>query len=215
MLGGGIQTGEVTEIAGMPGAGKTQLAMQLAVNAALPIQHGGVAGSTIYIDTEGSFSAERCSTMAVSLYQHVLKGHQRRMKQQQRKRPRADENSAVQQQQQLLPSNFNPDSILNGISVYRVHDESSLQNVLFGAVPQQLESAAASNNNSSSSNGNALPVRLIIIDSIAFHYRTSANSMNNSNNNNNSGMMGTTANENSHNNNNTAVSSSFVWWRKI
>lgn len=64
MLGGGLAKGEVTEIAGLPGVGKTQLSMQLCVDASLPTTFGGVAGESVYIDTEGSFSPERCFTMA-------------------------------------------------------------------------------------------------------------------------------------------------------
>lgn len=64
LLGGGLARGEVTEICGLPGVGKTQLCMQLCVDARLPESFGGVAGESVYIDTEGSFSPERCHTMA-------------------------------------------------------------------------------------------------------------------------------------------------------
>jgi RAD51-like protein 2 len=64
LLGGGFSKSEVTEIVGLPGTGKTQLAMQLCVDARLPTSFGGVAGESVYIDTEGSFSPERCYTMA-------------------------------------------------------------------------------------------------------------------------------------------------------
>ena len=65
MLGGGIAKGEVTEIVGLPGVGKTQLCMQLCVDAQrLPTAFGGVQGDAVYLDTEGSFSPERCFTMA-------------------------------------------------------------------------------------------------------------------------------------------------------
>jgi predicted ATP-dependent serine protease len=42
LLGGGISLGSLTELAGLPGTGKTQLAMQLCVNARLPTRLGGV-----------------------------------------------------------------------------------------------------------------------------------------------------------------------------
>jgi RAD51-like protein 2 len=44
MLGGGFPRGELTEIFGTPGTGKTQLAMQLSVNAQIPMIFGGVGG---------------------------------------------------------------------------------------------------------------------------------------------------------------------------
>ena len=53
LLGGGIALGQVTEVCGSPGAGKTQLAMQLAVMCRLPKSFGGVEGKTLYIDAEG------------------------------------------------------------------------------------------------------------------------------------------------------------------
>lgn len=64
MLGGGLAKGEVTEIVGLPGVGKTQLSMQLCVDARLPVKFGGVEGEAVYLDTEGSFSPERCFSMA-------------------------------------------------------------------------------------------------------------------------------------------------------
>ncbi|XP_042403289.1 DNA repair protein RAD51 homolog 3-like isoform X1 [Zingiber officinale] len=59
ILGGGIQCKAVTEIGGIPGIGKTQLGIQLAVNVQIPVQYGGLGGKAVYIDTEGSFMVER------------------------------------------------------------------------------------------------------------------------------------------------------------
>ena len=36
MLGGGIPIGQITELVGMPGIGKTQMCIQLALNVQLP-----------------------------------------------------------------------------------------------------------------------------------------------------------------------------------
>ncbi|KAF9904885.1 DNA repair protein rad51c [Linnemannia zychae] len=60
----GIPAGKVTEICGLPGSGKTQLGIQLAINAQLPRSVQGAGGSSIYIDTEGSFVARRASQLA-------------------------------------------------------------------------------------------------------------------------------------------------------
>ena len=49
LLGGGIPLGSVTEIAGLPGTGKTQLGMQLCVNARLPKSFGGVDGQHLLL----------------------------------------------------------------------------------------------------------------------------------------------------------------------
>lgn len=59
MLGGGIPVCSVTEFSGPPGVGKTQLMMQLAVSSVLPQLMGGLEGSCILVDTEGSVVLER------------------------------------------------------------------------------------------------------------------------------------------------------------
>lgn len=64
ILGGGIRCKEVTEIGGVPGIGKTQLGIQLAVNVQIPVDYGGLGGKAIYIDTEGSFMVERALRIA-------------------------------------------------------------------------------------------------------------------------------------------------------
>ncbi|KAJ3015039.1 DNA repair protein xrcc3 [Thoreauomyces humboldtii] len=51
-LGGGLKPG-VTEIYGSSGTGKTQLAMQLSIVAALPKVHGGLNGGIVWISTQG------------------------------------------------------------------------------------------------------------------------------------------------------------------
>lgn len=64
ILGGGIHCKEVTEVGGVPGIGKTQLGIQLAINVQIPVDYGGLGGKAIYIDTEGSFMAERAYQIA-------------------------------------------------------------------------------------------------------------------------------------------------------
>ncbi len=65
LLGGkGIETQSITEAAGGFASGKTQLALQLAVNVQLPVDKGGMDGACLYIDTEGMFRPERIMQMA-------------------------------------------------------------------------------------------------------------------------------------------------------
>ncbi|XP_065833298.1 DNA repair protein RAD51 homolog 1 [Oscarella lobularis] len=59
LLGGGIETGSITEIFGEFRTGKTQLCHTLAVTCQLPIDQGGGEGKALYIDTEGTFRPER------------------------------------------------------------------------------------------------------------------------------------------------------------
>ena len=140
MLGGGVSIGEVTEICGLPGAGKTQVAMQLCVNANLPHQVGGTCGQAVYIDTEGSFSPERCQSMAEALVRHVHKST----------RGRVD-----------IPDWFEPDSILDSIHVFRVYDEAT-QMATLEALPRFLDQHL---------HPPSRPIRLIVLDSVAFHFR--------------------------------------------
>jgi len=64
LFGGGIETQAITEMFGKFGSGKTQAAHQLAVNAQLPKEKGGLDGGAIYIDTENTFRPERIQSMA-------------------------------------------------------------------------------------------------------------------------------------------------------
>lgn len=59
LLGGGIETGSITEVFGEFRTGKTQLCHTLAVTCQLPITQGGGEGKCLYIDTEGTFRPER------------------------------------------------------------------------------------------------------------------------------------------------------------
>jgi len=64
LIGGGIQTRNVTEVWGERGIGKTQLCMQLAVNCQLPKDRGGLDGSCLYVDSENNFIPQRVVQMA-------------------------------------------------------------------------------------------------------------------------------------------------------
>ncbi len=64
LLGGGLETQAITECYGAFGSSKTQIAHQLAVNAQLPKDQGGLEGSTLYLDTENTFRPERIQQMS-------------------------------------------------------------------------------------------------------------------------------------------------------
>ncbi|RDD37656.1 DNA repair protein RAD51-like protein 2 [Trichoplax sp. H2] len=63
-LRGGLRLSNLTELVGPPGSGKTQFCIMLSILATLPNEMLGLDGSTIYIDTEASFTAERLVEMA-------------------------------------------------------------------------------------------------------------------------------------------------------
>ncbi len=64
LLGGGIETGSITEFFGEFGSGKTQLAHQILVNATRSEEEGGLDGEAMIIDTENSFRPGRISEIA-------------------------------------------------------------------------------------------------------------------------------------------------------
>ncbi len=64
LIGGGIETESITEAYGRFAAGKSQLGFQLAVDAQLPKEQGGLGGSVLFIDTESTFRPERIEAIA-------------------------------------------------------------------------------------------------------------------------------------------------------
>ena len=198
LLGGGVSLGQVTEISGLPGTGKTQLATQLSVLARLPREFGGVEGRTLYVDAEGSFVPERAYSMADALCDHVrATTRKRRRRQQQQHSQRSQRNHhgqngddrTIDYDDNNISPNFAVEDILDSIDVFRVHDETALLATLYSLQKyvkesqqqwqqqqqqqeheqQQQKNNSTANNNSSSSS--SLPVKLIVIDSIAFHFR--------------------------------------------
>lgn len=64
VMGGGFETGAITECFGEFGSGKTQVGHQLAVNVQVSKEEGGLGGKVIYLDTENTFRPERILQMA-------------------------------------------------------------------------------------------------------------------------------------------------------
>jgi DNA repair protein RadA len=69
LFGGGIETQALTELIGEYSAGKTQICLTLTVNMQKPEEMGGLNGNIVFIDTEGTFSAERTYQIASALNQ--------------------------------------------------------------------------------------------------------------------------------------------------
>ncbi|MBS3141974.1 DNA repair and recombination protein RadA [Candidatus Woesearchaeota archaeon] len=67
LLGGGFETGSITECFGEYGSGKSQLAHQLAVSVQLDKEAGGAQGICVFIDTENTFRPERIEQISKSL----------------------------------------------------------------------------------------------------------------------------------------------------
>jgi len=64
LLGGGMETGSITELFGEFRTGKTQLCHTLCVTSQLPLEQGGCEGKAMYIDTEGTFRPQRLVEIA-------------------------------------------------------------------------------------------------------------------------------------------------------
>lgn len=140
LLGGGVALGQLTEFAGVPGVGKTQLGMQLAVDVHMPEAFGGLGGEAVYIDTEGSFLAERVAEMAKALLAHLdMLAHRER-----------------QPEQLAALATLDINRLLAGIHCFRVHDAAEQL-----AVVRKLPSFLLQRPK----------VKLLVVDSIAFHFR--------------------------------------------
>ncbi len=66
LLGGGVETGSITEMYGQYASGKSQIGFQLAVNVQLPEEKGGLNGGVVFLDTESTFRVQRIEQIAKS-----------------------------------------------------------------------------------------------------------------------------------------------------
>jgi DNA repair protein RAD51 len=64
LLGGGFETGSITELYGEFRTGKSALCHTLCVTCQLPVTQGGGEGKAIYIDTEGCFRPEKLAAIS-------------------------------------------------------------------------------------------------------------------------------------------------------
>ena len=140
ILGGGVPVGQITEFCGVPGVGKTQMGMQLAINVALPLEFNGMGGEAIYIDTEGSFMIERCFQMASAFCRHLSAA--------------ALYKNDLQRQE--AAKNISPEKILQGIHLFRCRNTVE-QLAVVDILPSFLAEHPS--------------VKLIVIDSVTFHFR--------------------------------------------
>ncbi|CAN9515288.1 unnamed protein product [Ophioblennius macclurei] len=102
-LNGGIPIGKITEICGVPGIGKTQLCLQLAVDVQVPQCFGGVEGQVIFVDTEGTFILQRVVDIAAAVVRHCSL-------------------LAEDEEQRTAMATFTVETILSNILLVRCHD---------------------------------------------------------------------------------------------
>ena len=72
LLNGGVKLGEITELVGLSGVGKTQICMQLACDVQIPVFNGGLNGKSIYINTKCDLNIKRLKRIAKSLADHIV-----------------------------------------------------------------------------------------------------------------------------------------------
>ncbi|KAK2650573.1 hypothetical protein Ddye_018062 [Dipteronia dyeriana] len=139
ILGGGINCKEVTEIGGVPGIGKTQLGIQLAVNVQIPREFGGLGGKAIYIDTEGSFMVERALQIAEACVEDM-----------------SEYSRFLRNDVQACQVKIQPKDILENIFYFRIcsyTEQIALINYLEKFISEHKD------------------VKLVMVDSITFHFR--------------------------------------------
>ncbi|KAF9934557.1 DNA repair protein rad51c [Modicella reniformis] len=140
--GQGIPPGKITEICGLAGSGKTQLGLQLCINAQIPCSAGGAGGTAIFVDTEGSFVAKRVAQLAAACSER-LGGLAHNV---------GDTSSII-----------TTEGLMQGIQYCRVH--SSVELI---AMIRMLDGIVQAHPKT----------KLIVIDSIAFLFRSNFSDMN-------------------------------------
>jgi RAD51-like protein 2 len=132
---------------GAPGIGKTQLCMQLALDVQIPPELGGAGGSAVYIDTEGSMAPARLEQMASSLSRHLGSMARRRGS------PALNE---------AVATRCAPLALMDRVHVYRCN---SLAEQLALLCPPSGDGPLGA------FLGAHPDVRLVLLDSVAFHFR--------------------------------------------
>ena len=120
-------------------SGKSQLGIQLAMDVGIPTYLGGVDGECVYIDSEGSFMAQRAKEIAEGLAGHIANLSRR-------KAPNGS----------LSPPPPTAESLMRGVHVFRVFDHVE-QLAVIAFLPSFLAAHPR--------------VRLLVLDSVAFHFR--------------------------------------------
>ena len=73
LIGGGVETGNITEFYGAFASGKSQVGYQIAINVQLPKEKGGLGGGVVFLDTESTFRVQRIKQLAESAGMDVKK----------------------------------------------------------------------------------------------------------------------------------------------
>jgi RecA/RadA recombinase len=177
-----VQLGEVTEVSGLAGSAKTQLVLQLLLDVQISTALGGCEGEAVLIDTEGACAPERLEEMASHAAAHIQRVIRKKA---------GDPTHAFADPTARAgaEADATAEAFLGRIHVARARSLAELNAAL--AATEELIRARASaaaggatgaggggggaGSSSSSSSSSPLlrprPVRLVVVDSIAFHHR--------------------------------------------
>lgn len=151
ILGGGVETGTITEVHGENSSGKSQIVHQLCVNVQLPKEVGGLHGRPIVIDTERAFKPRRVKQMIRGLDDDVMK-------------------VAMEEEDEIDdPDPDNKESVEKLVEIYmkRVDRASAKDND-----HQILLAEKAVKEKASKHQDDDYPVRLVAVDSIISKFRS-------------------------------------------
>jgi len=127
ILHGGVALGQTVELCGEPGVGKTALALQIALDAAIPGAFDGVESGALIIDAECAVDAARLARMADALAAHLCALRDARLSE----NPHAD-----------IPPTPTRDEMLARIHVHRPHSYVELA-ALCHALPHLVRALGA------------------------------------------------------------------------
>jgi len=151
-LPGGLPLGAVTEAWGPPGAGKTALVVQLALNVQVHGALGGVAGLALVLDCEGGVAGARAAAAADALARHVDRVIYGRAAGGAARPARA----AFEGVAAAAAASVEPARLLAGVTVARVTSLPALLRAV-AALPGWLAAHA--------------DVRFVAVDGLPFHWR--------------------------------------------
>ena len=152
LLGGGVETQSITEVYGEFGSGKSQVTHQLSVNVQLPVEHGGLEGSAIFIDTEDTFRPERIEDMVRGLADETIEATMvlHEVVEEEDDADAGDEDLVME----LL------EAMLDKIHVAKAFNSN--HQILLAEKAQEI---------ASQSQDGEFPVRLLCVDSLTAHFR--------------------------------------------
>jgi len=156
---GGVPLKMITEFVGVSGIGKTQMCLQLSLCVQISSEIGGCHGGAVYIDTEGGFHVSRFRAMAQAVERHLVR--------------LLDRSSKNLEELAALKQKCSVNELLSNVTLMRVTTQVSLIDALTRVVPEVILASRNGDGVATDAEGRGrrLPVKLIVLDSLAFFFR--------------------------------------------